>query len=54
MKKIHNFFQDGASGVKILVFCVCGLISLYSWLYLWFLIGGLVQVFFFLSLVVNF
>ena len=32
--------------------CVCGLISLRSWLFLWFLICGLVQVLF-LSLVVN-
>jgi len=33
--------------------CVCGLISLSSWLFLWSLICGLVQVVF-LSLVVNF
>ena len=32
---------------------VCGLISLISWLFLWFLICGLVQVLF-LSLLVNF
>jgi len=42
MKKIHNFFQDGVYGVKIFVFCVCCLISLRSWLHLWFLICGLV------------
>ena len=33
--------------------CFCGLISLSSWLFLWFLIYGLVQVLF-LGLVVNF
>jgi hypothetical protein len=33
--------------------CVCGLISLRLWLFLWFLICGLVQVLF-LSLIVNF
>jgi hypothetical protein len=32
---------------------VCGLISLSSWLFVWFLIGGLVQVLFF-NFVVNF
>jgi hypothetical protein len=35
------------------VCCACGLISLSSWLFLWFLICGLVQVLF-LSVVVNF
>jgi len=30
MKNIHSFFQDGVSGVKIFVFCVCGPISLRS------------------------
>jgi hypothetical protein len=37
----------------VLDFCFCGLISLSSWLFLWFLIYGWVQVLF-LSLVVNF
>ena len=35
------------------LYCVCGLVSVSSWLVLWFLICGLVQVLF-LSLVVNF
>ena len=51
---------DGVSGVTnfkymcfVFVCCVCGLVSLSSWTFLWFLICWLVQVLF-LSLVVNF
>jgi len=56
--RITVFSTGGVSGVKNFqytcfgYFCyVCGLISLHSWLFLWFWICGLVQVLF-LSLVV--
>ena len=58
--KIHQFTTDGFSGVKNFVYvcteflcCVCGLISVSLWLFVWFLICGLVQVTF-LSPLVNF
>jgi hypothetical protein len=61
MKKIHIFLStNGVSGIKNFkckfsgFLChICGLIRLSSWLFLWFVICGLVQVSF-LILVVSF
>jgi len=51
MTKVHNFLHSGVNGVKDLNICVwifmlCLLCDLSSWLFLWFLIFGLVQVLF--------
>jgi len=57
--KIHNFLHnvnsvtDSKYKCSGFLFCVCGLISLSSWLSSWFLICRWVQVLF-LSLAVNF
>jgi hypothetical protein len=58
--KIHQFTTDGFSGVKNFKYvcteflcCVCGLISVRLWLFVWVLICGLIQVIS-LSLLVNF
>jgi len=59
-KRFTIFSTDGDSGVQNFKYMclgflchVCGLISLNSWLFLWFLICGLFQVLY-LALVVNF
>jgi hypothetical protein len=56
-RKFTIFSTDGVKNIKYMCsgfLCyICRLFSLSSWLFLWFLICGLVQ-FYFLSLVVNF
>ena len=58
--KIQDFLHGWCSGVQNFKYvcsgflcCVCGLVSLTSWIFSWFLICGFGQVIF-LSLAVNF